>query len=81
MIRMPSDTFRGPLPPLTEEQQGLEQELRLHVQQLAGTIGERNLFRYQQLLTAADYIGAGMPPTRREDHAHAQLGNDRVLLR
>lgn len=55
MIRMPGDTFRGPLPPLTEEQQGLEQELRLHVQQLAGTIGERNLFRYQQLLTAADY--------------------------
>jgi Zn-dependent M28 family amino/carboxypeptidase len=58
MIRMPGDTFRGPLPPLTEEQQRLEQELRTHVQQLAGHIGERNLFRYQQLLAAADYIGA-----------------------
>lgn len=56
MIRMPSDTFRGPLPPLTEEQQGLEQALRRHVHQLADTIGERNLFRYQQLVDAADYI-------------------------
>jgi Zn-dependent M28 family amino/carboxypeptidase len=58
MIRMPGDTFRGPLPPLTEEQRRLEQELRTHVQQLAGTIGERNLFRYRQLVAAAEYIGS-----------------------
>jgi Iap family predicted aminopeptidase len=56
MIRMPPDSFRGPLPPLTEEQRGLEQELRTHVQQLAGAIGERNLFRYKQLVAAADYL-------------------------
>ena len=56
MIRMPSDSFRGPLPPLTEAQRVLEQELRAHVQQLAGRIGERNLFRYRQLVAAADYI-------------------------
>lgn len=58
MIRMPGDNFRGALPPLTEEQRGLEQALRRHVQQLAGTIGERNLFRYTQLVAAADYIRA-----------------------
>lgn len=58
MIRMPSDSFRGPLPPLTEEERALEQELRAHVHQLAGRIGERNLLRYKQLAAAADYIRA-----------------------
>jgi hypothetical protein len=56
MIRMPSDSFKGPLPPLTEEQRDLEQELRSYVRQLAGEIGERNLFRYRELVAAADYI-------------------------
>lgn len=58
MIRMPSDKFRGPLPPLTEAQSALKHELLTHVQQLAGRIGERNLFRYKQLVAAADYIRA-----------------------
>lgn len=58
MIRMPRDNFKGPLPPLTEEQRALEQELRAHVHQLAGRIGERNLFHYKQLAAAADYIRA-----------------------
>jgi Zn-dependent M28 family amino/carboxypeptidase len=58
MIRMPSDSFRGPLPPLTEEQRKLEEELRTYVQHLAGTIGERNLFRHKQLVAAADYLRA-----------------------
>ena len=56
MIRMPSDSFRGPLPPLTEEQRALEQELQSHVQQLAGRIGERNVFRPRQLAAAAEHI-------------------------
>lgn len=58
MIRMPGDPFRGPLPPLTEEQGALEELLRRHVGQLAGVIGERNLFRPSQLAAAADYIGS-----------------------
>jgi Zn-dependent M28 family amino/carboxypeptidase len=58
MIRMPADTFKGTLPPLTEEQRVLEQELRSDVQQLAGIIGERNLFRYKQLVEAAAFIRA-----------------------
>jgi Zn-dependent M28 family amino/carboxypeptidase len=56
MIRMPKDSFRGPLPPLTEEQRGLGKELRTYVHQLAGVIGERNLFRHKQLVAAAEYI-------------------------
>ena len=56
MIRMPNDSFRGPLPPLTKQQRGLGEELRIYVHQLAGVIGERNLFRYKQLVAAAEYI-------------------------
>jgi Zn-dependent M28 family amino/carboxypeptidase len=53
---MPKDPFRGPLPSLTADQRTLEQELRAHVQELAGRIGERNLFRYPQLIEAAKYL-------------------------
>lgn len=67
---MPHDSFRGPLPPLTEEQRGLEQELRTHVQQLAGTIGERNLFRYKQLVAAADYLRAALASSGYEVRRH-----------
>lgn len=56
MIRMPGDSFRGALPPLTEAQRRLEGDLRASVRQLAGTIGERNLFHYKQLVAAAEYI-------------------------
>lgn len=56
MIRMPGQSHQGPLPPLTNEQRTLEQELRAHVQQLAGQIGERNVFCHDKLVMAADYI-------------------------
>jgi Zn-dependent M28 family amino/carboxypeptidase len=70
MIRMPGDSFRGPLPPLTEEQRGLEQELRTHVQRLAGMIGERNVFHYAQLVAAADYIRATFASSGYEVRRH-----------
>lgn len=60
MILMPKDTFQGVLPALTEEQRTLEEELRSYVRDLAGTIGERNLFRPKQLVAAADYIRASL---------------------
>lgn len=56
MMRMPGQSHQGPLPPLTNGQRALEQELRSHVQQLAGQIGERNVFRHNRLVMAADYI-------------------------
>lgn len=58
MIRMPGDSFRGPLPPLTDEQRRRAENLRASVQHLAGTIGERNLFHYKQLVASAEYIHA-----------------------
>ena len=70
MIRMPGQSHQGPLPPLTKEQRTLEQELHSHVQTLAGQIGERNLFRHDRLVMAADYIrttlaGAGYEVRRQ----------------
>lgn len=56
MIRMPGESFQGPLPSLTNEERQLERELRAHVVTLAGQIGERNLFHYDKLLQAAEYI-------------------------
>jgi len=56
MIRMPGQSYRGLLPPLTDKQRALAQELHFHVQTLAGQIGERNVFHYERLVMAADYI-------------------------
>lgn len=56
MIRMPLKSFRGPLPALTPEQTGLRDELRRHVEKLAGEIGERNVYQPRRLHAAADYV-------------------------
>ena len=56
MIRMPGRSHRGLLPPLTNKQRALTQELHFHVQTLAGQIGERNVFHHDRLVMAADYI-------------------------
>jgi Zn-dependent M28 family amino/carboxypeptidase len=55
-IRMPGTSFRGPLPPLTSEQRALETELRFTVEYLAGTIGERNVYRPQALKQAEAWL-------------------------
>lgn len=54
---------------LTPADVTLREELRTNVQMLAGQIGERNMDRYPQLLTAADFIdkafsNAGLRPRR-----------------
>jgi Zn-dependent M28 family amino/carboxypeptidase len=71
MIRMPGESYRGPLPPATEEIRALEGELRSHVIMLADEIGERNVFRYPQLVSAAEYVAktlseAGYEVARQE---------------
>jgi hypothetical protein len=45
-----------PLPPLSAEEAGSRDRLTGHVAQLAGRIGERNLWHYQALSAVADYI-------------------------
>ena len=56
MIKMPGKSYSGQLPDLTEAQVVLRDELRSDVEMLAGTIGERNVFNYKNLCTAADYL-------------------------
>ncbi len=53
---MSGDSRCGLLPPLTAEEEGIRVRLADHVQMLAGSIGERNLWHYPALRAAADYI-------------------------
>lgn len=56
MSRMPGRSFSGPLPGLTASELILKDRLQTHVETLAGKIGERNLWQYDQLQWAAEYI-------------------------
>jgi hypothetical protein len=57
VVRMPGNSFSGPPPPLTPEEQELRRRLATHVRVLAGDIGERNLWRADALEAAARYVG------------------------
>jgi len=56
MTGMPGSSWSGPLPPLTGEQQLIHDNLKRHVAELAGHIGERNVWRPEALAAAAGYI-------------------------
>lgn len=67
---MPGATFAGTLPVATVDEAAAAGRLKAHVQKLAGDIGERNLWRYDQLNAAADYIekslaDSGYKPSRQ----------------
>lgn len=70
MIRMPSKSYRGPLPPLTTAQKQASDQLRRHVQMLAGTIGERNVWRPRKLREAADFIEKSLAPFGAQVRRH-----------
>jgi hypothetical protein len=53
---MPGSSFRGALPPLTEGEREIRDRLALHVEALAGEIGERNIWKTQALDAAARYV-------------------------
>lgn len=56
MSRMPGRSFQGPPLPLTVTETLLKDRLQIHVETLAGKIGERNIWRYNNLQLAAEYI-------------------------
>ncbi|MHC4267232.1 MAG: M28 family peptidase [Planctomycetota bacterium] len=57
MFRIPGKSYQGPLPPLTEEQRLLRDQLRRDVTKLADEIGDRNVrTEYENLCKAADFI-------------------------
>lgn len=57
MMFMPGKSHQGPLPLPTPEEERIAQRLRADVATLAGTIGERNTLRHDQLQQAAAFIG------------------------
>ncbi len=60
MIRMPLESFRGPLAPLSERETGFRDSLRSDVETLAGTIGDRNVFVPESLAAAARFIESSL---------------------
>jgi hypothetical protein len=56
MISMPGKSFRAALPPMTPEQKALSEALRRDMKVLAGTIGERNVFRPKTMVNAAAFV-------------------------
>ncbi len=57
MFRIPGKSYHGPVPPLTDEQMVLLEQLRKDVAKLAGEIGDRNLnTEYENLCKAANFI-------------------------
>ncbi len=76
-INMPGRSFSGPLPPLTADETEVARRLKDHVQVLAGEIGERNCWHYEQLERAAQYVEQvfkqlGRAPARQEYLAHSK---------
>ncbi len=56
MTRMPGRSYQGPFEPLSKDEVAIRDKLKAHIVLLAGTIGERNLWRYEALNASADYI-------------------------
>jgi len=67
-IRMPGESYQGPLPPATDELHALAHELSSYVHTLAGEIGERKVYRYNKLLTAAEFIRSTLSDAGYEVH-------------
>ncbi|MEX2219511.1 MAG: M28 family peptidase [Phycisphaerales bacterium] len=69
-LRMPGEPHRGPLPPFTPGELALAAELRRDVEELAGRIGERNVYNPAKLRQAEAYLEneltrAGLQPRRQ----------------
>ena len=56
VTKPPGESYKGELPPLTEDERLLARDLRAHVEMLARDIGERNLRKPEALNDAADYL-------------------------
>lgn len=55
-MAMPGRTFSGQLPPLTSEEASSRDQLKRHIEKLAGQIRERNIWHGKALNASAEYI-------------------------
>lgn len=56
MLTIPGQTYAGELPKLSAEQEVIKNHLQQNIQYLAGHLGERNIWHYENLQAAANYI-------------------------
>lgn len=56
ITEMLNKSYSGPFQPLSEDEIELRDRLKAHIVHLAGRIGERNIWRYAELVASADYI-------------------------
>ena len=56
MMFMPGKSWSAAVPPLSVEEEQIHDNLKRHVETLAGQIGERNVWRAGSLAAAAAYI-------------------------
>jgi Peptidase family M28 len=87
VVRMPSNTGRGALTPLTPAQREIERRVAGHVRELAGRIGERNSRHPAALEDAAQYVerelsalGYAVAPQRWTSAAGQAFRNVEVTL-
>jgi len=82
-VRMPGRSYRGALPPRTQAQIELAEELRRDVRALAGEIGERSVRRREAQRRAAELIeaslrGAGLDPRIQDGNVAAEMRGSRL---
>ena len=58
MLKIPGESYRGLLPPLTEAEISLKYSLQQDLHKLAVEIGERNYSNYSQLIDTANFIAS-----------------------
>lgn len=56
MTGMPGSSWSGTAPPLSDKEQLIHDNLKRHVTELAGRVGERNVWRPEAMAAAAGYI-------------------------
>lgn len=79
MISMPGSTYQGPWRPLDENETLIRENLVGHVQQLAQTIGERNMQHHLRLERAAQYITKQFETYGYKVDQHAYQVNDHMV--
>lgn len=60
MTKVPGKSYTGQLPPLTAAEVSTRQQLVRDVEVLACEIGERNIWHYENLTAAADFIASSL---------------------
>src|SRR5688572_29599020 len=70
ITKPPGESYKGELPPMTDEDRRLAADLRKHVDVLASDIGERNLRKIDALNRTVDYLTSILKDAGYDVRAH-----------